>query len=274
MNETVSAQNPQPSKPSVSARKASANRANAQPSTGPRTAQGKATSSLNALRHGILARAAFNIVIEGEQRRAEFEAIVAGLAQEFQPRTMTEHLTVQQLAGCYWKLAKVWTYEQEAAWRGWTAPMPLEEFHEYERHYHGVSLRDQVLKNQNEFFPLAGLGAPTIPNGASARTILRYHGAINNMISRCLTILERRRKERMQSDEAFEQHDYLNEPTSEPEPSKAEEKPVEAAPQTELPKRTQKDEADASVSPESEVKTANSGSIEGEIAPKTSPKTS
>jgi len=55
MNKTVSAHHPQPSKPPVSARKASANRANAQRSTGPRTAKGKATSSLNALRHGILA---------------------------------------------------------------------------------------------------------------------------------------------------------------------------------------------------------------------------
>ncbi len=42
----------------VSERKASANRANAQHSTGPRTAKGKAASSLNALRHGILSQAA------------------------------------------------------------------------------------------------------------------------------------------------------------------------------------------------------------------------
>jgi hypothetical protein len=117
MNETVSAHNPQNSKPPVSERKASANRANAQRSTGPRTTQGKATSSLNALRHGILAKAAFNVTIEGEERRTEFEAIVAGLAQEYQPRTLTEHMMVQQLAGAYWKLAKVWTFETESAWR-------------------------------------------------------------------------------------------------------------------------------------------------------------
>src|SRR5271169_743791 len=97
----------------VSARKANANRANAQHSTGPRTPAGKARSSLNALRHGILARAAFNAVIEGEERRTEFEALVAGLAQEYQPRTATEHMMVQQLAGCYWKLAKVWAHRSE-----------------------------------------------------------------------------------------------------------------------------------------------------------------
>ncbi len=81
--------NPNPASPSpnlsVSERKAAANRANAQRSTGPRTPDGKARSSLNALRHGILAKAAYNAIIEGKERRAEFEEIVAGLAQEYQP---------------------------------------------------------------------------------------------------------------------------------------------------------------------------------------------
>src|ERR1700676_1398567 len=116
------------SKPPVSERKAAANRANAQRSTGPRTPKGKAASSLNALRHGILARAAFNVSIEGEERRAEFDALVAGLAQEVQPRSMSEHMTVQQLAGCYWRLAKVWTFETESAWRSNVgSPLTLEE---------------------------------------------------------------------------------------------------------------------------------------------------
>ena len=110
-------------------------------STGPRTPAGKARSSLNALRHGILAKAAFNVVIEGEERRAEFEAIVAGLAQEYQPRTITEYMMVQQLAGCYWKLAKVWTFETEAAWRiELRTTMPLEastEFDAIGRHQPG-----------------------------------------------------------------------------------------------------------------------------------------
>ncbi len=235
--------------PPVSERKAAANRANAQRSTGPRTPEGKARASLNALRHGILAKAAFNVTIEGEERRAEFDAIVAGLAQEFQPRTVIEQMTVQQLAGCYWKLAKVWTYEQEAAWRGWATPMPIDEFNEYERHYQGVTVREQVLKHQDEFFHEAGLGAPTIPSGVSARTILRYQGAINTMITRCLTILERRRKERMASDEPFEELDYIKELTQEGQASEGRaEKPAESAVEALAHKRTQNGEADAAVS--------------------------
>ncbi|HLI81084.1 MAG TPA: hypothetical protein VKV03_13950, partial [Candidatus Binataceae bacterium] len=96
MKQTTDSQPNSSPKHTVSERKASANRANAQRSTGPRTPKGKARSALNALRHGILAKAAFNVAIEGEERRAEFDALVAGLAQEYQPRTMTEQMTVQQ----------------------------------------------------------------------------------------------------------------------------------------------------------------------------------
>jgi hypothetical protein len=235
--------------PAVSARKAAANRANAKRSTGPRSAAGKARSSLNALRHGILARAAFNLTIEGAERRKEFEALVAGLAQEFQPQTMAEHLMVQQLAGCWWRLAKVWRHEQEAAWRMWIAPgMPMEEYNEY-AHYREIPLRDQVIEKSRKFLPKAGLGDPTIPNGPSASTILRYQGAVSAMLFRCLRILERRKKERNASDEAFEERDYLNDEanevatSSEAEGSKPEasETTSTSAKQPEKHKRTQKD---------------------------------
>jgi hypothetical protein len=269
MNKTVTSESPQTSKPQVSERKASANRANAQRSTGPRTPAGKARSSLNALRHGILAKAAFNVTIEGAGRRAEFEAIVAGLAQEFQPRTITEHMMVQQIAGGYWKLAKVWTHETEAAWRGWAGySMPLEEMKEYED-FNDVNMEHRIATlsaAQDRFFPKAGLGKPTIPTGASARTILRYQASINALLFRCINFLERRRKERMASEEAFEELDYINEPTAEAPPKQAsepetptieesKEKSAQPANGADLHKRTQKDAADAGLSSHEEVKT-------------------
>jgi hypothetical protein len=258
MNNSVTSETPSASKPQVSERKASANRANAQRSTGPRTPAGKARASLNALRHGILAKAAFNVVIEGEERRAEFEAIVAGLAEEFQPRTMSEQPTVQQLAGCYWRLAKVWTYETESAWRARAGlVMPLEEVAEWgHREDQLMVVRDRVMKKQKDFFSAEELGRPTIPSGATARTILRYQGAINTMMTRCFAILERRRKEQMALGEAFEELDYINEPTETTEPSKeAAEKAATPSKDAEVHKRTQEDAADAPVSSQGEVKT-------------------
>lgn len=267
LNINPSETNPSPEAPNrkapISERKAAANRANAQHSTGPRTPAGKAASSLNALRHGILAKAAFNLTIEGDERRAEFDALVAGLAQEFQPRTMTEHMTVQQLAGCYWRLAKVWTFETESAWRARAGlVMPLEEVAEWgDREEQLMIIRDRVMQKQKDFFSKEEMGRPTIPSGATARTILRYQGAINTMMSRCLAILERRRKERLQSGEAFEEVDYINEATAEAEapsessaPQVSAEKPAEPSKEADLHKRTQKDAADAGISSHEEVK--------------------
>ncbi len=174
MNNSVTSESPSIAKPPVSERQASANRANAQRSTGPRTPAGKARASLNALRHGILAKAAFNVVIEGEDRRAEFEAIVAGLAQEFQPRTLSEHAMVQQLAGCYWKLAKVWTFETESAWRSTVVNnLGIAEFAQMEKA--GMArVVDQVIEEQGEVFSEAGLGNPD----DSRRTVGRHHAAL------------------------------------------------------------------------------------------------
>ena len=261
MNNTATPpSNPAPKTP-VSERKANANRANAQHSTGPRTNAGKARSSLNALRHGILARAAFNSKIDGAERRPEFEAIVAGLGQEFQPQTMSEHLMVQQLAGCYWRLAKVWRYEQEAAWRTFIAPgIPIEEYNEFhlDEQYEAFRVRDQLIERATKFLPTAGLDAPTIPCGAAARTVLRYQAAITSMLFRCQAILERRRKERIAAQEAFEEADYLNEATAaaaaEAQPEASSEKPAPSANPAENHKRTQKDAPDAPLSSNEDVK--------------------
>ena len=270
MHHTVTAESHPASKPPVSERKAAANRANAQRSTGPRTPAGKARASLNALRHGILAKAAFNLVLEGEERRAEFEAIVAGLAQEYQPRTVAEHLMVQQLAGCYWKLAKVWTFETEAAWRTYAGPaMPLEELAQYEKM--GITQTQVVVvEAQEKLFPKAGLVRPTIPGSAAAGTILRYQGAINAMLFRCLNFLERRRKERMASDGAFEELDYMNEPTDAAESAgEASEAAAGSSEDAQTHKRTQKDAPDAPVSSSAEVKVEFPDAAGAQTAPNT-----
>ena len=229
-------------KNTLSERKLAANRANSKRSTGPRTPEGKARSAMNALRHGILAKAAFNGTIEGDERRTEFEELLAGLAQEYQPRTMTEIVTVQQLAGCYWKLARVWRFEQESAVK---ARRLLDGDNEH-RHYQ--TPYDKMMQAERDLLKRAGLHETNIPIGASAATILRYQGSINTMMTRCLALLERRRKERLKEEEAFEGLDYINEATA-PEPKRedTEEQPVSSAEDRALHKRTQKAQADATL---------------------------
>jgi len=253
------ATNSSPSKASanqtVSERKRAANRANAKRSTGPRTAQGKARSAMNALRHGILAKAAFNVSIEGEEKRAEFETLLAGLAQEYQPRTMTEIMTVQQLTVCYWKLAKVWHYEQERAYCEWNKYEGSEEIRDINLDNAFQKMEDgKKAMADGEFLYEAGLIEPTIPR-ASAKTILRYQGAITTMMTRCLRLLEKRGSERKKSGESIEELDYISEVTpAQVSEEDSREQPQNAAGDAELHKRTQKAAVDAEVSSAKEDK--------------------
>ena len=94
----------------TSKRKAAANRRNARKSTGPRTPEGKARSSLNALSHGILSSAPIVSLVETAERWEEHrEAIRAAL----QPANHLEALLVERIALQAWRLARVARYESE-----------------------------------------------------------------------------------------------------------------------------------------------------------------
>ena len=58
-----------------------ANQANAQKSTGPKTGEGKVNSSMNAVKHGLLAKCA---LMPGDDV-AQFDELRAALHLEFQP---------------------------------------------------------------------------------------------------------------------------------------------------------------------------------------------
>ena len=79
----------------ASERQIRANRLNAQKSTGPRTAAGKAASSKNALRHGLTAQ---QVVLEDEDA-AMFDALRDRFLREFQPAGAMEEFLVERLAG-------------------------------------------------------------------------------------------------------------------------------------------------------------------------------
>ena len=91
----------------ISERQLAANRRNAQRSTGPKTDEGKETSRLNAVKHGLTARA---IVLPGENPEA-FDALTAELLDEFAPRMATERVLVGRLAGLLWRLHRVPQFE-------------------------------------------------------------------------------------------------------------------------------------------------------------------
>jgi len=84
---------------SSSEAKASRNRHNAQLSTGPVTAAGKAISRTNAVRHGLTANPAVGAVEETEA----FETLLGAVADRLRPADVIEDALVHRIAVAIWR---------------------------------------------------------------------------------------------------------------------------------------------------------------------------
>ena len=88
-------------------RQIEANRRNALQSTGPRTDEGKAASSRNAVWHGL---SAHRMLLDGEDPQ-HFHDLRVSLYEELRPSTEVEAQLVESLAQLYWRLARAPAFE-------------------------------------------------------------------------------------------------------------------------------------------------------------------
>jgi len=91
---------------SISPAKLAANRRNARKSTGPKTPQGRAISKMNALKHGILSKAA---VVRGrclKEDDREFAALHQRLCADLKPVGLLEEMLVDQIVTAHWRLRR------------------------------------------------------------------------------------------------------------------------------------------------------------------------
>jgi hypothetical protein len=84
-----------------------ANRANARFSTGPKSASGKARSSMNACKHGLTAQT----VIIGDEDPDQFDACRKALEEQFQPDSLMARELVERLAGIVWRIRRIPKFE-------------------------------------------------------------------------------------------------------------------------------------------------------------------
>ncbi|MBV9225510.1 MAG: hypothetical protein JOY85_15875 [Acidobacteriaceae bacterium] len=89
--------------PVVSERRLAANRANAQLSTGPQTPEGKAKSSLNAVKTGLTGR---TVLLPSEDAEA-YETYLLQYLERFAPVGNRETELVQSLADTQWRLNRI-----------------------------------------------------------------------------------------------------------------------------------------------------------------------
>jgi hypothetical protein len=95
--------------PAIHAR-AEASRRNGARSRGPKTTEGKARSSQNALKHGF--RAQKHVVLDDEDA-AEFKALEAALIEELAPQGALQSVLARRLAAAAWRLCRADRIESE-----------------------------------------------------------------------------------------------------------------------------------------------------------------
>ena len=86
-----------------SAARMAANQANSQQSTGPKTAEGKAKASLNAVTTALTGRT----VLLASEDVALYERHIAAYRYQFQPLTEVECTLVQAIADTEWRLGRI-----------------------------------------------------------------------------------------------------------------------------------------------------------------------
>jgi hypothetical protein len=142
----------------VSHARAEASRRNGRMSRGPKTTEGKARSSQNALRHGLCA--AKHVVLPDEDA-AEFQALEAALTLELAPLGAVQAVLAQRIAAGAWRLMRADRLEAEVL---------------AERRYGDAS---------------SGLALIRDGNGTrSFETVLRYRGAALAELMRALRTLK------------------------------------------------------------------------------------
>ncbi len=175
--------------------KAAANRLNAQKSTGPRTAAGKAKSALNALKHGLTAQSP----LLPSEDPADYNLFAEGYLEELAPKSVGQFTLARQLIEVSWKLNRIPQIEAKVLaehenrhpliikWRQDCAA--VERDNAYRRHPKPLPEKPAVPTTTADdllalsFFPKPPApGTPTSaePLGAALHRLRQYHTTLLN----------------------------------------------------------------------------------------------
>ncbi|MBV8552520.1 MAG: hypothetical protein JOY54_14565 [Acidobacteriaceae bacterium] len=145
----------------VSEARLAANRANAQLSTGPKTSEGKATSSLNAVKTALTGR---TVLLPGDDA-GEYADHIARYEEDLEPVGPRECALVQSIADTFWRLQRIPALEMAIYAKGSLEFAGLFESHEpaqrpglielhtflaYERQLRNLHIQEARLRRQLE----------------------------------------------------------------------------------------------------------------------------
>jgi hypothetical protein len=165
-----------------------ANRRNAQKSTGPRTIEGKAAVSQNAVQHGFSAR---QDVISSESQ-ADFDQYRDRILAELDPASPMESMLAERIVGLSWRLKRVGRIQNQAidALNADNTPSPLAKLTKslfFKGNY-------QPREDTSESATALALGRLAIKDFSNARVLerlLMYERRIEHSLYKTLLELQR-----------------------------------------------------------------------------------
>jgi len=165
-----------------------ANRRNAQKSTGPRTIEGKAAVSQNAVKHGLLAE---RDVISSESQ-ADFDQYRDQLLAELDPASPMESMLAERIVGLSWRLKRVGRVQNQAidALNADNTPSPLAKLTK-SLFFKG---QNQPQEDTSESVTALALGRLAIRDFSNARVLerlLMYERRIEHSLYKTLLELQR-----------------------------------------------------------------------------------
>ncbi len=160
-----------------------ANRRNAQKSTGPRTPEGKAVSSRNALKHGICSVDHIISSPRFNESTDQYENVVEVLTAELKPTTPNQNFLVTKIADAVWRSRRVVRAESALL----------------EKHSSSQP-GDSPTPDRDILHQLCIQGFLSSPRDTSVYNVLRYERKIDHRITRLLRWF--RRLQRIESSPA------------------------------------------------------------------------
>ncbi|MCH7878575.1 MAG: hypothetical protein IH914_04580 [candidate division Zixibacteria bacterium] len=163
-----------------------ANRKNAQNSTGPRTPDGKHTTSKNATKHGLYSRDTVINSVNLKESQDEYDEFLHSLVEELAPQGALQFQLVQDITNCLWR--------QRRAIHAETAQLN-QELNSRANLLKSTILPYERSKNPNDTPQdpediSARLAAYSIPTGSFSLDLLRYEMRNDLRVMRALKILK------------------------------------------------------------------------------------
>ena len=180
-----------------------ANRQNAKKSTGPRTPEGKARSSKNALKHGLLARDA----VMADEDPAEYDRQLQILEENLFPKNAIEFEFVLQIADARWRLRRITRIE---------AGLTTYQYHGTDRATR-ERYPDTVVPGRNGENQL--LGKSMQDHTQALHNLARYRTMTSRDITRALRMIRQLRKDEYECKENRAANRAIHRPTvTDPDP--------------------------------------------------------